>query len=211
MYPLRRRVSSGFTLIEILVVVLIIGLAVGALSVAITPSTTLSLRAAARDFANQLAIVSAEAALGNQPWGIQFYRASGSEKSESVVAWRWLNYRPLSAADAKHPPGWQVEAPRDLAPDGHFASEVEAILAIEGVEVPIESLQASERRKRLSAQRDDASKHAKDTTQPDIWIAPGGEMTPFVLELRIAGELEGPRIRGDALGRIVLETDDETP
>jgi hypothetical protein len=46
---------------------------------------------------------------------------------------------------------------------------------------------------------------------PTIWLAPGGEVTPFVLQLRFKGSEDGPTVRSDALGRIQMELqqDDE--
>jgi general secretion pathway protein H len=192
--------ATGFTLIEVLVVILIIGLGIGIVSFTIDGNRPQVLRGEARELANQIAIVAAESTLGDEPWGLEFYRGNDAEAGEDFVAWRWMKFRELTATRETEPPGWQPAAPSDLAASGRFDAAVEAVLEIEGIDVPIEALEEN-------AARDED----EAPLQPDIWLAPGGEMTPFVLHLRFAGDRYGPYIRGDALGRIELEASDESP
>lgn len=202
----------GFTLVEILVVVLIIGLGVGVVSFTIGGNQPLALRNEARQFATQLEMVAGEAALGGETWGLQFYRSVDRESGDHQIAWRWLRYRDVDAlinaeasaqqvkAEKKEKKekeeskktGWQPEAPRDLKAAGSFSANIEAVLEIEGKEVAIELLGDE-----------------KSGPQPDVWLAPGGEMTPFALQLRFIGASDGPIVRGDSLGRIELDTHDE--
>jgi len=221
----------GFTLVEIMVVILIIGLGVGIVSFNIGGNRPLALRNEARQLATQLEITAGEATLGNEPWGLQFYRDTDASSGESFVAWRWLHFREpgLSTTqtddekkhDDKSAPqknrfGWQPEAPRDLDAGGRFSANVEAVLEIEGREVAIELLSPDEKQ-REEKQPDDSKAAAKKSNgddeknalQPDVWLAPGGEMTPFALRVNFAGEQNGPVVRGDALGHVEVETNDE--
>jgi len=228
--------SRGFTLVEILVVVLIIGLGVGIVSFTIGGNQPLALRNEARQFATQLEMVAGEAALAGEAWGLQFYRSVDRDTGDNQIAWRWLRYRDVDAlingeinaeinpqqaradADEKNKDekreskkaGWQPEAPRDLKASGSFSANIEAVLEIEGKEVAIELLADDNSGK---GQRD-GKKNARKTDQksgpkPDVWLAPGGEMTPFSLQLRFVGDSDGPIVRGDSLGRIELDTHDE--
>lgn len=227
----RQFIARGFTLVEILVVVVIIGLGIGIVSFNLGGNRPLVLRNEARQFSNQLAIVAGEATMGGEQWGLQFYRQIDTDNGETRIAWRWLHFRqpgvganPVDdkdknddskkAANTKNAFGWQPEAPRDLAKGGSFGEQVEAALEIEGKEVPIELLAENKSRENKSAENKSSKKKSKadgkDEITPDVWLAPGGEMTPFALHLNFIGEHNGPVVSGDALGRIELETGDET-
>lgn len=218
--------ARGFTLVEVMVVILIIGLGIGIVSFNIGGNRPLVLRNEAKQLANQFEIVAGEATLGGETWGLQFYRtaAGGDAKGDSAIAWRWLHFREPASLLASLPKnsqeknnedkkdetkarlGWQPEAPRDLDGSGQFAANVEAVLEIEGREIPIELL-APEGKK--SGAESKAGADEKNGLQPDIWLTPGGETTPFVLRVNFSGEKNGPVIRGDALGRVEVETQDE--
>lgn len=172
--------AAGFSLLELLVVVVIIGLGVAMVTLNIGDNSALTLRNAARELANHTALIAEEAELTNQPWGVQFYRESvdGGER----IGWRWLWFGPK---------GWQPQTPRDLAAGGQFAAAVSVELSVEGSDIEITPLPPKD-----------------DKPVPDIWLAPGGEVTPFELRLRVGRE-QGPIVRGDALGRIEVELNDE--
>lgn len=214
-YPVRNAVQ-GFTLIEILAVVLIIGLGIGIVSFNIGGNRPLTLRNEAHQFSNQIAVVAADAAFDTTPWGLQFYRQV--DDGEEVIAWRWLHFRDPSNTEVSADPksnkkallGWQPEAPRDLEAGGHFSAEVTAVLEIEGHEVPIELLSKTEspETKNSETKNSGKNKSEKSGPSPDVWLTAGGEMTPFALHLNFVGEQGGPIVRGDAIGRVDVETGD---
>ncbi len=175
--PLRSR-QIGFSLLELLVVVVIIGLGMAIIGFGTGTNKPQQLRNNAREFANLSALVEEEAVLSREPWGVQIYR-------EMIDGDEFIAYRFLHFVGEK---GWQIESPRDIPPGGRFAENVTAVLELEGAEQLIEPLPEK-----------------KTPLLPTIWLAPGGEVTPFVLQLRFKGSEDGPTVRSDALGRIALE------
>lgn len=179
-----RRPQLGFSLLELLVVVVLIALGLAIVGLAMGGNSSAELRNGVRQFANTTALVEEEAVLSREPWGLQLYREV-DETGEDNIAYRYLHFVGEQ--------GWKVDAPADTASGGRFAKGVTAILEVEGAEQLIEPLPE------------------KKGPEPTIWLAPGGEVTPFVLQFRIKGEDDGPVVSSDALGRIEvrLQKDDE--
>lgn len=169
---------AGFSLLELLVVALIIGLGMAIIGFAIGNNKPQELRNDARDFANFTAQVEDEAVLGREVWGVQIYREQDAESGAERIAYRFMHLGDK---------GWIAEAPRDIPPGARFAENVIAVLRVEGADQAIELLPKD-----------------KPST-PTIWLAPGGEVTPFELQFRFVGDSEGPIVRADALGRIQLD------
>lgn len=186
---------AGFSLIELLVVVVIIGLGVGIVSLSLSDRTPQQLRNDARDFANFTAQVEDEAVLGRESWGVQIYREPLDENGRERIAYRFVR---LTAQ------GWKVEAPRDIPGGRRFGENVTAVLTVEGAEQAIEPLPKEKPAEQSGADKNRAG-NADSAFAPTIWLAPGGEVTPFELQLRFVGESEGPIVRSDALGRIELD------
>lgn len=173
-----RRHSAGFSLLELLAVVVIIGLGLAIVSFALGRNPPLELRNSVRTFANLTSLVEEEAVLTREPWGVQLYLERSEEGDETIV-YRFLRFQGEQ--------GWQPAAPPDTVAGGRFITNAIATLEIEGAQQLIEPLPE------------------KEEIEPTIWLAPGGEVTPFELRLRFKDEEGGPVVRSDALGRIELD------
>lgn len=194
--------AAGFSLLELLVVVFIIGLGVAIVSVAVGNNKPQELRNNARDFANFTALVEEEAVLSREPWGVQIYRAAPTDDGGDKIAYRFLRLTDR---------GWLPDHPRDVPAGGEFVDNVVVELEVEGAQQLIEPLP-----KELSATETTSTKIKSNSDEkksslnvPTIWLAPGGEVTPFELRLRFSGDEHGPIVRSDALGRIALEIKDD--
>jgi general secretion pathway protein H len=202
----RGKYCSGFTLLELLVVVLIIGLGVAIVSVSIGDNKPQELRNNARDFANYTALVEEEAVLSREPWGVQIYRASEGDEGGEKIAYRFLHLTDN---------GWIPDHPLDIPAGGEFAENVIVELEVEGAQQLIEPLpkelsdNQTAREKASNKKPGDNGEKKVSANTPTIWLASGGDVTPFELRLRFKGDDRGPIVRSDALGRIQLEIKDD--
>lgn len=197
----------GFSLLELLVVVVIIGFGVTIIGMAIGNNKPQELRNNARDFANFTGLVEDEAILSREPWGVQIYRAAQGEAGGEKIAYRFLRL-------TDH--GWLPDHPRDIPAGGEFADNVVVELDVEGAPQAIEPLpqEANDLQANTDenkSKKSDKSKKNKSPNTPTIWLAPGGEVTPFEMRMHFNGDSDqqGPVIRADALGRIQLDIKNE--
>ncbi len=192
-----RRASSpsmaerGFTLVELLVVLLIIGLGIAVVALSVDDNRGQQLLTDARRFANETAAVADGAVFDPQPWGAQIYREG--EKGEERIAWRWLHFGDK---------GWALQTPPDLEAGGEFGPGVEAVLLIDGEERLIAPLPKS------AASQTKNQRGKPEPIAPDLWLA-SGEAVPFALQLRLGDGETVAVVRGDLLGRVSLEAPDE--
>lgn len=182
----RQLLCKGFSLLELLVVLLIIGLAVGVASLIGGGNRALQLKADVQQWANRTALVAEEAVLENTSWGVDIYRdfIDGRER----YGYRWLVYRDHQ---------WQSATLRDIPIDTLFTQG-------SIVQLTINDLPQVIAEKRSLPVVDPAHPWV-----PDIWLLPNGEITPFVLTLSDAADTDIQYVvRGDLLGRIGLESRD---
>ena len=117
---------GGFTLVELMVVLLIIGLGIAIVSLTVDDNRGQQLLTDARRFANDAAAVADSAVFDPQPWGAQIYREQ--RDGEEIIAWRWLHFGDK---------GWALQAPPDLEAGGAFGRGIDAVLIVDGEERPM--------------------------------------------------------------------------
>lgn len=199
--------TAGFTLLELLLIVLIIGLAVSLVSLSInTGDSSNDVKVQAAGFANATSLVIEEAVLGNQLWGIDLYR--DDQESEDNFAYRWLR---------RSNKGWLPDAPAGMAIETLFSSNIILELELETVEKLIDDKleikpKQLEKLRRLDELpfgeiADEATLSVKNSVLiPDIIISPNREVTPFILTLRtIEDDGYSEIVTVDLIGRITLE------
>lgn len=173
--------GKGFTLVELLIVMLIVSLGAGLVALQVDDNRPYRLRLAVNEFVSGVTLLSEEAVLANQQWGIDLFRKMGRDGVENS-GYRWL----LQAEDK-----WIESSPPDMANNRMFPAQVEATLEVEGVSMDIGGRQ----------EQDDAT--GDSPVQPDIRIFSSGEITSFNLTL---SDLETPgryiEVSADQLARM---------
>jgi general secretion pathway protein H len=171
--------SAGFTLIEIMAVVVLIGLALGAgltLDFSSSPQQTVQ---QARRFANEMQIAAQEAVLDGAVWGLDFFA-----ETDGALAYRWLRLE-----EAR----WtEVSVPGLDSSEALFAS---AEVSLHPGDVALKP----EMRVALDVP-------TATVFTPEILLQPTREVTPFTLRLNGA-DAQALVISADLLGRVRIEPD----
>ena len=203
-----RSVSRGFTLIEIMLVVVIIGCAVGIVVLSIpglAPGGTVDLRTRTENLTvlmNQIAeqslLEGRTIALRVDPEGYQFLVRQQKKSGES-----------MPQDNSLIPTPWedQVWAPyqnEKLAVKGTFPTGTQVELELGGLTLDDEARSLGMEKQDWFGCSEDA-----DNREPQILFLPGGEITPFQLTLTAEAEDESSQqppflaqIRGDETGRV---------
>ena len=233
-----RHHQQGFTLLEVLLVVMVIGLSLGLVMVSVTTGDLVGeLEKETKDFANSSSLVVEESVMSAEAWGIDLY--IDSYEGKDFYGYRWLVFTDF---------GWIPEAPRDMQVDTAFNPAFILELEVDGAEIRIdekrqlskkqlerfkEFRQAAEERSELlvnAATDEDAEKvddsdlaeleeiesgseiDKRSDLSPDIVITPSREVSPFILTVKLPGDsFEDEvfqRVEVDLIGRVKLEKAD---
>jgi general secretion pathway protein H len=187
--------NAGFTLIEIMVVILIIGLIVGVASSSLSNRSAITERVALKEFANRLAMVLSESALSGKAWGIRIERippgAAINENSVNDSETDLFTYHWLLLQDDQT---WKYATPAELDEQHTFPESTDIVLNVENN--PAEITSAA-----VKADEDNPLK-------PQIFLLPSGEVSPFSVEISSSekddSNQKGLLLSVDTLGRITL-------
>jgi general secretion pathway protein H len=195
--------TRGFSLIELLAVVLVIGLAASLVSFNVGGNNSHRLRGEAKQFANNTSLIAEEAVLSNRQWGVDFFR-------QDLQGQEQFGYRWLLRNDDKL---WQLANRETMEVEYLFSPGVELSLELEGSgeEQEIEfkrdiSIAESPEESAVGGRKPEVTDG--QLIEPGIWLLSSGEMNVFKLTLRLSQSPETTiDVEGDELGRIRLSSD----
>ncbi len=197
------RCSSGFSLVELLVVLLVIGLGYSVVSINVGENRSQRLLIEAKDFANQTALIAEEAVLTNQQWGVDIFRqfVEGLD-GEEQYAYRWL---------VRNDDGDWLKPAAGFDDEYLFSPGIGLRLKLDGLD---EELVLPPKRKLPKPATKDTStgviaaltaEDEDEAVRPALWMFSSGEISAFELTLF---DVDAPEneivIKGDELGRIKL-------
>lgn len=211
----KNKPTPGFSLIELLVVILIIGLGVSFISINVGDNSAYKLRTEAKNFANNTSLIGEEAVLSGKQWGVDLYREMTDDGEQ--FGYRWL----VRSNEGE----WQLSNDERRSNAVLFSPGVELRLQLDGFEEEQEilfkrdittaetMLEAAQDNDREAIIDEDGSIVEEEPIEPAIWLLSSGELNPFVLTLFASDDSElQVEIEGDELGRIKVksgEQDDE--
>jgi type II secretion system protein H len=182
--------AGGFTLIELMVVILLIGLALGIGLTLDFSSSPQRLQQQTQQVANIAGLLAQEAVLSGAILGLDFFAAT--QDGVQTDGMRWLRQ------DAE---GW---LPADIGEAGEqgqilFTGEIEVQLEVENNLLVLE-----ERRELDAVAADDDQKF-----YPEVLFLPSREITPFILSLSSADNVS--KVSADIMGRVRVNEDAPVP
>lgn len=193
-----KRSFRGFSLVELLVVILIVGLGISFAALTISDNKAYQLRLEAKHLVNNLELVLDESILSNHVWGLDFYQSINSE-GQAIYGYRWLS---------KQEDAWQESKLSGGQTHYSLPANIDLTLEIEGALKAINAPEKSSDNKQGSPGSDIQSSDidSSDIQGPDIWLASSGEITPFRLVLADRENQEIQLvIEADQLARINLD------
>lgn len=198
--------ARGFSLLELLVVLLIIGLGFSLVSVNVDNNTDKKMLIQAKQFANRTALIAEQAVLSNEQWGVDIYRQPSDSGEE-------YGYRWLARTNDKQ---WVLAENSRESTDFLFDRGIGLILELsesqQEFEIPAKRKMTEE--KPLVANDtsviDELATQklaATDQVQPALWLLSSGEISAFRLTLYDQENVDSQVVVvGDELGRVVVET-----
>lgn len=185
-----RRRCTGFTLIELMVVIFIIGIVAGLATLSVGQSHTRVLEDEIKRLQSLLTLASDEAVLQSEEFAIEVYRNG---------------YRFMHLEQVEQEWAWQPVQDNAIFRVRCFPEGVELAAQIEGTPTLLERFDcageaAKQSAENLEKEKSVTNKSGKpDEIPPRIFLLSSGEMTPFELTLslpdksssRLVGELTG--------------------
>ena len=207
----------GFSLVELLVVLLIIGLGFSFANFNVGGNDNYRLLSEAKQFANKSALIAEEAILSNTQWGVDIYRQPVEDNDGynlEQYGYRWL----VRSKEGD----WELATSTRDEVDFLFSPGISVRLELEGTEEEVDILlkrtvkeQTSifEEEKGIAEQLEESEDEQDEPVLPAVWLLSSGEISAFSLTLY---DRQSPdnrvEVKGDVLGRIKVLTgleDDE--
>ena len=166
--------SQGFSLIELLVVVLIIGLGTGLVAFSVGDNQGRAMHGQMKLLSNRLALVSEQAFYAGQQWGLDIYQTEDTQGNR-IYGYRWL-----LQVNENGKLFWQQATPSEVEAD-QFSVNVDLELMRESQPADIDFLQLL-----------DGELVTGDQQRPDLLLLSSGEITRFQLSARLQGSYSNP-------------------
>ena len=185
-----RHRCAGFTLIELMVVIFIIGIVAGFATLSVGQSQSRVLQDEVKRLQSLLTLASNEAVLQSEEFAIEVYRNG---------------YRFMHLEQMEREWAWQPVQDKSIFRARCFPEGVALAVEIEGIPTLLENLDCAAEAAKLDAEKAQEEKTVADKfdkpeeAPPRIFLLSSGEMTPFELTLslpdksssRLVGELTG--------------------
>lgn len=220
---MNRKHHQGFTLIEIMVVVTIIGIMTGLIAVTmVTTDPQKQLNREALRFKSLIQMAQEEALFSQQEigvivdergykfarWGVVENEApteEGEEESELALP---VSVPGVPLVDNIAPPTWNLIADETAFREHQLDEEYEIILEVDHEQIDLNAGEDPEKEK---------AKDAKDILeeeeeiQPSIYVMSSGELSPFVMEIYLTEDSDiTVKVSGNETGKIWIgEEEDE--
>ncbi|MGI9288372.1 MAG: type II secretion system minor pseudopilin GspH [Pseudomonadales bacterium] len=186
--------SRGFTLIEILVMLVVIGITISFVTLSIgVGGRPVELQTEAEKLTGMLQLALEESVLTGKPMGLRIDEMLENDGSRFFYEWSVLEQGT-----------WQALEQHPVLQDGQAAEGIELDLTLEGVDINLQQDKKDS--------EDDSA--LKESYQPDVFILQSGELTPFTLHISnpdLPGQVY--RINGNPAGALRLlrpgDEDDE--